>query len=235
MLEDPASSNIWFLESWSQRLSFKCFLVHSLCVTRDTWKNTFGERLCVTERSVIEIIYQCYRNPERETGGVWRWGLSWTLGHEARAHSGSVLWLCYLGGFKSILVAGSHTRLVRSKSWTVPPSSALLFPFPPIPFPSRVFLKSSSVWLQRTANVENHKVQRKRKEYLSRTLGVQGQRLEVNRSGAAAAASLQLCPILFRQHTRLPRPWDSLGKNTGVGCHFFLQCMKVKSENEDAS
>ena len=31
-----------------------------------------------------------------------------------------------------------------------------------------------------------------------------------------------------RQPTRFPRPWDSPGKNTGVGCHFFLQCMKVK-------
>ena len=35
-----------------------------------------------------------------------------------------------------------------------------------------------------------------------------------------------------RQPTRLPHPWDSPGKNTGVGCHFFLQCMKVKSESE---
>ena len=35
-----------------------------------------------------------------------------------------------------------------------------------------------------------------------------------------------------RQPTRLPHPWDSLGKNTGVGCHFLLQCMKVKSESE---
>ena len=34
------------------------------------------------------------------------------------------------------------------------------------------------------------------------------------------------------QATRLPRPWDSPGKNTGVGCHFLLQCMKVKSESE---
>ena len=32
--------------------------------------------------------------------------------------------------------------------------------------------------------------------------------------------------------TKLPRPWDSPGKNTGVGCHFLLQCMKVKSERE---
>ena len=35
-----------------------------------------------------------------------------------------------------------------------------------------------------------------------------------------------------RQPTRLPRPWDSPGKNTGVGCHFLLQCRKVKSESE---
>ena len=32
--------------------------------------------------------------------------------------------------------------------------------------------------------------------------------------------------------TRLPHPWDSPGKNTGVGCYFLLQCMKVKSESE---
>ena len=36
------------------------------------------------------------------------------------------------------------------------------------------------------------------------------------------------------QPTRLRRPWDSPGKNTGVGCHFLLQCMKVKSESEVA-
>ena len=36
-------------------------------------------------------------------------------------------------------------------------------------------------------------------------------------------------------HTdKYPRPWDSLSKNTGVGCHFLLQCMKVKSENKVA-
>ena len=34
------------------------------------------------------------------------------------------------------------------------------------------------------------------------------------------------------QPTRLPCPWDSQGKNTGVGCHFLLQCMKVKSQSE---
>ena len=48
--------------------------------------------------------------------------------------------------------------------------------------------------------------------------------------------SLQSCPTLCephrRQPTRLPRPWDSPGKSTGVGCHCVLQCMKVKSESE---
>ena len=37
-----------------------------------------------------------------------------------------------------------------------------------------------------------------------------------------------------QQPTRLPRPWDSPGKNTGVGCLFLIQCMKVKSESEVA-
>ena len=52
---------------------------------------------------------------------------------------------------------------------------------------------------------------------------------------AAAAKSLQSCPTLcdpivhpIRRH----RSWDSPGKNTGVGCHFLLQCIKVKSESE---
>ena len=35
-----------------------------------------------------------------------------------------------------------------------------------------------------------------------------------------------------RKPTRLPHPWDSQSKNTGVGCHFLLQCVKVKSESE---
>ena len=51
-------------------------------------------------------------------------------------------------------------------------------------------------------------------------------------AAAAAAKSLQSCPTVGpqrRQPTRLRRPWDSPGKNTGVGCHFLLQCMKVKS------
>ena len=45
---------------------------------------------------------------------------------------------------------------------------------------------------------------------------------------------VQLCATHRWQPTRLCRPWDSPGKNTGVGCHFLLQCMKVKSESEVA-
>ena len=59
----------------------------------------------------------------------------------------------------------------------------------------------------------------------------------IHRDAAAAAAkSLQSCPTLCdphrRQPTRLPHPWDSPGKNTGVGCQFLLQGMKVKSQSE---
>ena len=51
----------------------------------------------------------------------------------------------------------------------------------------------------------------------------------------AAAKLLQSCPTLCdpidgRQPTMLPHPWDSPGKNTGVGCHFLLQCVKSESE-----
>ena len=58
-------------------------------------------------------------------------------------------------------------------------------------------------------------------------------------SAAAAAKLLQSCLTLCdqphrQQPTRLHCPWDSPGKNTGVGCHFLLQCMKVKSESEVA-
>ena len=45
---------------------------------------------------------------------------------------------------------------------------------------------------------------------------------------------VRLCETHRWQPTRLPRPLDSPGKNTGVGCHFLLQCMKVKSQSEVA-
>ena len=60
---------------------------------------------------------------------------------------------------------------------------------------------------------------------------------EMRAAAAAAAKSRQSCPTLRphrRKPTRFPRPWDSPGKNTGVGCHFLLQCRRVKSEREVA-
>ena len=59
-----------------------------------------------------------------------------------------------------------------------------------------------------------------------------------NTAAAAAAKSLQscltLCDPIDGSPPGSPRSWDSPGKNTGVGCHFLLQCMKVKSESEVA-
>ena len=43
---------------------------------------------------------------------------------------------------------------------------------------------------------------------------------------------VRLCATPWRQPTRVSHPWDSPGKNTGVSCHFLLQCMRVKSESE---
>ena len=45
---------------------------------------------------------------------------------------------------------------------------------------------------------------------------------------------IRLCATPETAAHQASRPWDSPGKNTGVGCHFLLQCMKVKSESEVA-
>ena len=62
--------------------------------------------------------------------------------------------------------------------------------------------------------------------------------LHISAYAAAAAMSRQSCPTLCNpidgSPPGCPRPWDSPGKNTGVGCHVLLQCMKVKSETEVA-
>jgi len=64
----------------------------------------------------------------------------------------------------------------------------------------------------------------------------QGRTLQNACGKPAAAKSLQscltLCDPIDGSPPGSPRPWDSPGKNTGVGCHFPLQCMKVKSESE---
>ena len=57
-------------------------------------------------------------------------------------------------------------------------------------------------------------------------------------TAAATAKSLQscstLCDPIDGSPPGSPRPWDSPGKNTGVGCYFLLQCLKVKSERKVA-
>ena len=45
---------------------------------------------------------------------------------------------------------------------------------------------------------------------------------------------VRLCATPLTAAPQLPHPWDSPGKNTGVGCHFLLQCIKVKSESKVA-
>ena len=67
---------------------------------------------------------------------------------------------------------------------------------------------------------------------------IPGQGTKFPRASAADSAVASVVSNSMRPHRRqptsLPRPWDSPGKNTGVGCHFLLQCMKVKSESEVA-
>ena len=65
--------------------------------------------------------------------------------------------------------------------------------------------------------------------------------MPLNVTAAAAAAAAEVASVVCdsvqpqrQQPTRLSCPWDSPGKNTGVGCHFLLQCMKMKSESEVA-
>ena len=62
--------------------------------------------------------------------------------------------------------------------------------------------------------------------------------LSVTISAAAAAQVASVVSDSVRPHrwqpTRLPHPWDSPGKNTGMCCHFLLQCMKVRCESEVA-
>ena len=76
----------------------------------------------------------------------------------------------------------------------------------------------SRCWINR----ENHNIK-------------QADKFSMRLAAAAAAKLLQLCLTVQphrRQPSRLARPWDSPGKNTGVGFQFLLQCMKVKSESE---
>ena len=72
--------------------------------------------------------------------------------------------------------------------------------------------------------------------YLVLTLSAPNSVLSILHAAAAAAKSLQLCPTLCDPIEGSPPLgfWDSAGKSNGVGYHFLLQCMKVKSKNEVA-
>ena len=50
----------------------------------------------------------------------------------------------------------------------------------------------------------------------------------------SCVSRVRLCATPETAAHQAPRPWDSPGKNTGVGCHFLLQCMQVKSQSEVA-
>ena len=67
---------------------------------------------------------------------------------------------------------------------------------------------------------------------------IAGRNINKLRYADAAAAVVSVVSDSVRPHrrqpTRLLGPWDSPGKNIGMGCHFLLQCMKVKSESEVA-
>ena len=85
-----------------------------------------------------------------------------------------------------------------------------------------------------------NKIERKKKNFNNRATDydIDIYKMLFKNNTAAAAKSLQWCPTLYDPidgtPPGYPRPWDSPGKNTGVGCHFLLQYMKVKSKSEVA-
>ena len=84
---------------------------------------------------------------------------------------------------------------------------------------------------------DGEQVGERKKTWFKQILGKNpGQILPLALSAAAAVTSVVSDSVRphRRQPTRLPRPWDSPGKNTGVGCHCLLHCRKVKSESEVA-
>ena len=114
----------------------------------------------------------------------------------------------------------------KSSTWVIHCSSR---PAAAMQLVTRLSCEEFSRWFWPAASVQNYPV-------LIITLG---RNVSAEAAAATAAKPLQSCPTLcdpidIWQPTRLPRPWDSPGKNTGVGCHFLLQCMKVKSESEVA-
>ena len=105
-----------------------------------------------------------------------------------------------------------------------------------IPVESSLMMKKKNAWQSRACFIFSQTQSIFWRVYLGR----QGRRLAEGSAQvpavAAAAKSLQSCLTLCNpidgSPPGSPRPWDSPGKNTGVGCQFLLQCMKGKSESE---
>ena len=110
----------------------------------------------------------------------------------------------------------------------------------------------SAVWMEKSWGYGKNKTENQRQEAWAQNLRttenswLQGILTDKKSSkslyaSAAAAAAAAVSSVVSdsvrpqrQQPTRLSHPWNSPGKNTGVGCHFRLHCMKVKSESEVA-
>ena len=125
----------------------------------------------------------------------------------------------------SFTVSWSLLKIMSIESVIHPTISSSIAPFSPQPFPASGSFPRS--WLFASDG---------------QSIGVSASAsvLPMNIQGSLPFSSVQLLVMSDsvqphrRQPTRLLCPWDSPGKNTGVGCHFLLQCMKVKSESEVA-
>ena len=110
-----------------------------------------------------------------------------------------------------------------------------------------VYVCVSLVFFLHPLRIEDQEIRTKNASILTTVTSMSQKRIFVCDPGVSQIllASMRLCQVYCcwvasvvsdsvrphrRQPTRLRRPWDSPGKDTGVGCHFLLQCMKVKSE-----
>ena len=123
---------------------------------------------------------------------------------------------------------------VHQVSDAIQPSHPLSSPSPPAPNPSHTLVTLKFADYKSLYFVSGHltgKIQRKKKKEREKERKEKESQIKSNNVCCcclvASVVSDSVRPHR-RQPTGLHRPWDSLGKNTSVGCHFLLQCMKVK-------